>query len=309
MDTDTGDNKIDPRYALFASFWALGTVGVLIALKGYAYWLSGSTAMLATLTDSFTDAAMSLAMLMALRYSLKPADNSHRHGHGKMEGIGALFQSACLVAAALFLIFQGLQRFAQPQEVTHHVLGVWITGIAIVLSALLVTVQNYCLKRAPSLATESDQAHYATDIALNGSVMAVLLVDYYGGPFWIDPLCAIAVALYYAYAARKIGLKAIDMLLDRELPEAVRARIRTIIAKHPDILGFHDLRTRKSGMVIHISFDVEIDPNLPLRDAHELTRALEHDIIADYPYAEIIIHKDPYGDTHDTRHRVSETKH
>lgn len=309
MDPTLSDKTIDPRYALFASFWALGTVSILIVLKGYAYWVSDSTAILATLTDSFTDAAMSLAMLMALRYSLRPADNSHRHGHGKMEGIGALFQSACLVAAALFLVFQGLQRFAQPQDVTHHVLGIWVTGIAILLSIILVAVQNYCLARAPSLATESDQAHYSTDIALNGSVMAVLLVDYYGGPFWIDPLCAMAVALYYAYAARKIGLKAIDMLLDRELPEAVRARIRDIITKHPDILGYHDLRTRKSGMVIHISFDVEIDPALSLREAHELTRALEHDIIADYPYAEIIIHKDPYGDPHDTRHRGPETKH
>ncbi len=304
MDNNSDENKIDPRYALFASFWALGTVAILIVIKGIAYWESGSAAILATLTDSFTDAAMSLAMLMALRYSLRPADNSHRHGHGKMEGIGALFQSSCLVAAALFLIFQGLQRFAQPQEVSHHILGIWVTGIAIVLSIILVAVQNYCLARAPSLATESDQAHYTTDIALNGSVMAVLLVDYCGGPFWVDPLCAIAVALYYAYAARKIALKAVDMLLDRELPEAVRARIKNIISKHPDVMGFHDLRTRKSGMVIHISFDVEVDPDLTLKEAHEISRALEHDILADYPYAEIIIHKDPFGDPHDTRHKV-----
>ncbi len=303
MTDNTPTKDIEPRYAMIASFWALGTVAILIVVKGYAYWQSGSAAILATLTDSFTDAAMSFAMLMALRYSLRPADNSHRHGHGKMEGIGALFQAACLVAAALFLLFEGLQRFAQPQQITHHILGVWVTGIAIVLSAILVSVQKYCLSRAPSLATESDQAHYSTDIALNGSVMAAILIDYNNGPHWVDPLCAIAVAVYYAFAARKIALSATDMLMDRELPEAVRAKIREIIAAHPEILGFHDLRTRKSGMVIHISFDVEIDPNLPLKDAHELTRALEHDIIDSYPYAEIIIHKDPYGDPHDTRHK------
>ncbi len=303
MTENSNDNTIEPRYAMIASFWALGTVAILIVIKGYAYWVSGSAAMLATLTDSFTDAAMSGVMLMALRYSLKPADNSHRHGHGKMEGIGAMFQSACLVAAAGFLFLEGAQRFAQPQEITNHILGVWVAGIAIVLSIILISVQNYCLSKAPSLATEADQAHYTTDVALNGSVMAVLLVSYYGGPAWIDPLCAIAVAAYYLYAARKIGLKSLDMLLDRELPEAVRARIRETIRRHPDILGHHDLRTRKSGMVIHISFDVEIDPELSLKDAHELVRALESDIMLDFPYAEIIIHKDPFGDTHDTRHR------
>jgi ferrous-iron efflux pump FieF len=300
--SDTYSDKIEPRYAMLASFWALGTVAALIVIKSYAYWLSDSAAILATLTDSFTDAAMSLAMLGALRYSLRPADRSHRHGHGKMEGIGALFQAACLIGAALFLAFEGLQRFAQPQNITHHTLGLWVAGIAIVLSIILVSVQKYCLSKAPSLATESDQAHYSTDIALNGSVAAALLADYYGGPQWVDPLCAIMVALYYAYAARKIALKATDMLTDRELPEAVRTRIKDIIKRHPDILGFHDLRTRKSGMVIHISFDVEIDPELTLREAHGIVRALEQDIISDFPYAEIIIHKDPYGDTHDTRH-------
>jgi ferrous-iron efflux pump FieF len=303
MSNQSSDNGIEPRYAMIASFWALGTVAALIVIKAYAYWVSDSAAILATLTDSFTDAAMSLVMLMALRYSLKPADNSHRHGHGKMEGIGALFQSACLVGAAIFLIFESLNRFARPQEITGHVLGMWVAGIAIVLSIVLVSVQKYCLSRAPSLAIESDQAHYATDIALNGSVMASLLVGYNGGPLWVDPLCALAVAFYYLYTARKIGFKSLDMLLDRELPEAVRTRIRETIRRHPDILGYHDLRTRRSGMIIHISFDVEIDPQLPLKDAHELTRALEHDILADYPYAEIIIHKDPYGDTDDTRHK------
>lgn len=299
-------NKIDPKYALIASFWALGTVAVLICIKGYAYWQSGSAAILATLTDSLTDAAMSGAMLLALKYSLRPADNSHRHGHGKMEGVGALFQAACLIAAALFLLFEGIQRFAQPQEVNNHMLGVWVAGIAIVMSVQLILVQNYCMSKAPSLATEADQAHYTTDVALNGSVMAALLVSYYGGPAWVDPLCAIAVACYYAYAARKIGLSALDMLTDRELPKAVRDKITETIRRHPDILGFHDLRTRKSGMVLHISFDVEIDPEISLREAHDYVRALENDIMADFPYAEIIIHKDPYGDPHDHRHQVKE---
>jgi ferrous-iron efflux pump FieF len=248
---------------------------------------------------------MSGVMLMALRYSLRPADNSHRHGHGKMEGVGALFQSACLIAAGLFLLFEGAQRFANPQEITDHILGVWVAGIAIVLSMQLILVQNYCLSKAPSLAIESDQAHYTTDVALNLSVMAVLLISYYGGPNWIDPICAIAVAFYYAYAARKIGLSAIDMLTDRELPKAVRDKIIEIIRRHPDILGFHDLRTRKSGMVLHISFDVEVDPEITLREAHDQVRALENDIMNDFPYAEIIIHKDPYGDPHDHRHQVS----
>lgn len=298
---------IEPRYALIASAWAIVTVTILVGIKGYAYWQSGSAAVLATFTDSLTDAAISIMMLLALRYSLRPADRDHRHGHGKMEGIAALFQAAFLSAAGLFLVFEAIGRFANPVVPTNHLLGITVAGIAIVLSFILVMVQKYCLARAPSLAVEADQAHYATDILLNGSVIAALLVGYNNGPAWVDPVCAILVAVYYGIAARKIALNATDMLMDKELPEAVRNKIREIVRRHPDILGHHDLRTRKSGMVIHISMDVELDPCLTLEHSHEIIRALEHDLIDDYPYAEIIIHADPFGDTHDTRHQMKGT--
>ena len=296
--------SIEPRYALIASVWAIGTVAVLILIKGYAYWQSDSAAVLATFTDSLTDAAISLMMLVALRYSLRPADRDHRHGHGKMEGIAALFQAAFLAAAGLFLVFEAINRFADPVIPTDHLLGITVAGIAVVLSFVLVMVQKFCLARAPSLAVEADQAHYATDILLNGSVIASLLVSHNAGPAWVDPACAILIAVYYVIAARKIALNSVDMLMDKELPEAVRLKIREIIRRHPDILGHHDLRTRKSGMIIHISLDVELDPRLSLEHSHEIIRALEHDLLDDFPYAEIIIHADPFGDTHDTRHQM-----
>lgn len=304
MSDTSVSQAIEPRYALFASAWAIGTVTILILIKGYAYWQSDSVAVLATFTDSLTDAAISLMMLVALRYSLRPADRDHRHGHGKMEGIAALFQGAFLAAAGLFLVFEAIGRFADPVVPTDHMLGITVALIAVVLSFILVRVQKYCLSRAPSLAIEADQAHYSTDILLNGSVIVSLLVSYNNGPVWVDPACAILIAVYYAIAARKIALNSVDMLMDKELPIAVRNKIKEIITRHPDILGYHDLRTRKSGMVIHITMDVEIDPELTLHHAHEIIRALEHDLIDAYPYAEIIIHADPYGDPHDTRHQM-----
>lgn len=304
MSDTPAPNSIEPRYALIASLWAMGTVTILIAIKGYAYWQSDSAAVLATFTDSLTDAAISLMMLLALRYSLRPADKYHRHGHGKMEGIAALFQAAFLAAAGLFLMFESLRRFAESPVLTHHTLGMSVATIAIILSVILVMVQTYCLKRAPSLAVQADQAHYRTDIFLNGSVVVTLFINQSGGPAWLDPACCIMIALYYGWTARQIALQATDMLMDKELPEAVRNKITETIKRHPDILGYHDLRTRKAGMVIHITMDVEIDPELTLHHSHEIIRALEHDIIADFPYAEIIIHADPYGDPHDTRHQA-----
>lgn len=299
----------EPRYALIASLWAIGTVTSLIVIKSFAYFKSDSTAILATLTDSINDAGISLMMLLALRYSLRPADKGHRHGHGKAEGLAALFQAAFLSGAGVFLTLSALERFARPVDVTDHMLGVTIAGIAIVMSMILVAVQKYCLKRAPSLAIEADRLHYSSDVYLNGTVVIALLASYYGAPTWIDPLCGLAVALYMFRAAKQVGTEAADMLMDKELPKAVRERIKDIVMRHDDVHSLHDLRTRKSGMVLHISFDVEIDPSMSLRDAHQVTRDLENMILVDFPRAEIIIHMDPVGDIHDARHTVKGVHH
>ncbi len=302
-------NAAEPRYALIASAWAIGTVTLLIIIKSAAYLKSDSTAILATLTDSINDAGISLMMLMALRYSLRPADKGHRHGHGKAEGLAALFQAAFLSGAGVFLTLSALERFAQPVDVTDHILSMSIAGIAIVMSMLLVAVQKFCLARAPSLAIEADRLHYSSDVYLNGAVVIALLADYYGAPTWIDPLCGLAVAFFMFRAAKQVGTEAADMLMDKELPKAVRERIKSIVMQHDDVHSLHDLRTRKSGMVLHISFDVEIDPAMSLRDAHQVTRDLENMILVDFPQAEIIIHMDPVGDIHDARHTVKGVHH
>lgn len=295
---------IEPAYALFASGWAVATVIVLVILKSYAYWQTGSTALLGSLVDSLSDMCISLTMLMAVRLSLKPADETHRHGHGKAEGLAALFQAAFLAGAGGFLALHALEKFASPQAVGDHRLGIGVAAVAILLSLLLVCVQNYCLRRAPSLAVKADRAHYATDIVLNASVILALVINMKGGPDWVDPVCGLLIALYFARTAFVIGKEGSDMLMDREMPDAVRAHILSIIESNEEVRGVHDLRTRQSGMALHISFDVELEPEQSLRQAHAVSRELEMALLADYPNAEIIIHKDPHGDPHDARHSV-----
>lgn len=298
-----------PALALVAAGWSVTTVAVLLVIKTYAYVESGSAAILATLMDSVIDAGVSVILFLAIRLSLKPADTVHRHGHGKVEGLAALFQAAMMFGGAAFLVFEAAHRFIHPDVVEHHVLSGSIAALAIVLSVILISVQRYVLKRAPSLALEADRAHYTTDIALNGSVIAALAIDYYGGPHWVDPAVALCIAGYFAWTSWGIGMQGTDMLMDREMPDAVRKRIIDIVNRHDEALGIHDLRTRKSGMVLHISFDVEIDPHMTLSQAHDVTRELENMILADFPYAEVLIHMDPHGDTYDARHSVKGVHH
>lgn len=290
-------------YALLAGAASIVTVAALILMKGYAYWVSGSVSVLASLTDSLMDAAVSLISFCAIGYSLKPADDNHRFGHGKIEGVAALLQAAFIVGAGAFLVFESMRHLTRPEMVEDNLLVLGVMVCSVLLSIGLVLFQKFSLRYAPSLAVEADHAHYSGDIAINAGVVIVLMSIKYGAPRWIDPAFAVIVALYLGYTAKIIAMKGMDMLLDREVSEEMRAQIFEIIDRHPEAVGAHDLRTRKAGMDLHIAFDLEIDPDKSLRDAHDVALQIEQEILELFPNAEIMIHKDPAGVPHtDSRH-------
>lgn len=291
--------------ALIAGLFSLVVVSALIVIKTYAYYMEGSVAVMATLIDSIVDAGVSLIMYVAIRISLKPADSEHRQGHGKIEGLAALFQSAFIAAAGFFLFFESVRNFATPQVHEKSDTVVMIMAISAALSLVLTAVQRWSLKHAPSLAVESDHAHYSGDVFINLGVIAVIFALHYGAPHWIDPAFGILVVMYLAFIVRHIAGKGMDMLLDREMPAQVRELITKKVLSHQYVLGMHDLRTHKSGMRVFISFDMELDPSLLLYNAHEIVREVEHELLTEFPNAEILIHVDPYGDTYDTRHHVA----
>ena len=307
---DLADDPIEDRkYALYAMRCSLVVVSFLIILKLFAAFTSGSTAMLGSLIDTLGDGVLSLVGYISIKISLMPADEEHRHGHGKVEGFSALLQASFLMGSAVFLAFESLTRLAQPAVIENHTLSIIVSIIAIVATIGLVTVQNYVLKRTPSLAVEADQKHYIGDIVLNGGVIAALILNLYTGSGIVDTIIGLLIAAYIGYSGFEVGQKATDMLMDKEIGDEERSLIIQRIDEHENVLGIHDLRTRRAGMVVYISFDIELDPTLTLKDAHEITRELEYTLLEDFPHAEIIIHMDPHGDTYDTRHKVHGIHH
>ena len=284
---------------------SIAVVTILILLKIGVYAIGGSASILASLIDSVTDAGVSVLSFMAIRESLKPPDKNHRYGHGKIEGLAAVLQAAFIAGAGLFLALEALGRLANPQPVTAYGLGIVVMVISIILSFALVAYQKQIMRSAPSLAVEADRAHYASDILVNGGVIAALVLQYYGAPVWIDALFALCVALWLMRTMLKVGKKGIDMLLDRELPKEMRQQIKDIILSDKRVHSVHDIRTRASGMNIHITFDIEVDDTLTLKAAHNIAVAVELDLLKVFPNAEIMIHVDPLGDTYDHRHNIA----
>ncbi len=301
MSNETSNRK----YSFYAGYAAIFIVAILIIAKTYAYYVSGSISILSSLTDSIMDSIVSIMALASIYYASQPADEDHRYGHGKMEAVSAMFQAAIIAGGGIFIIFEAVNHLLNPIAVTHHMLGIYVMVISIILSIILVSVQRLSLKKSNSLAIEADSAHYGSDIIINAGILAILALGFYGAPFWIDPLFAAMVAIFMWYMAYGIAIKSLDMLLDRELPDEDRAKIITVIESHTKVLGWHDLRTRYNGDHYIISFDIEADPDLSLYEAHEISKNLEDGIDKIYPSAEVFIHIDPHGHKeHCNRHRI-----
>lgn len=282
---------------------------VLVAIKGAAFMLSGSVAVLASLADSTMDMVVSSLNYLAIYYSSRPADEDHRYGHGKIEGLAALGQALLMSGVAVFLLIEAFGHLAHPDPVDQPGLVAAMMGISLVMSVLIIKVQHKGVVQSGSLAIEADRAHYSADMAQHGGVIAVLVATYFGAPPLVDLLCAVAIAVWMLVSMYHIACKGVDMILDRELPEEERNVLLTIIHAHPLVLGVHDLRTIRSGMKELIAFDIEADPQMKLVNAHAITRDLEREILKHYPDAEIMIHVDPHGEIEDSRHTVASLHH
>ncbi len=146
-----------------------------------------------------------------------------------------------------------------------------------------------------SLAISADRTHYASDLATNiGVVISLLLVSQFGWKL-ADPIIGVLIALFLAWSAWGVFRQSYDQLMDRELPDEDRAKIKTIVMRHAEVRNLHDLRTRASGVNAFIQFHIELDADISLTRAHEISDAVEADLCSAFPHAEILIHQDPAG--------------
>jgi len=277
---------------------AIASVSVslfLVAIKTYAYFASHSVAMLASLADSALDLFTSWLNLIAIRSALTPADAEHRFGHGKAEPLAGLAQGAFICASALFLVIQGVGRILAPEPIDHSLEALIVMCIAIACAIALILYQRKVVARTGSVAVEADQTHYFGDLVTNIGVVLALLLSSLLGWTLADPLIAIAVAGIMAYTAFGVGRDSFNQLMDHELPEAERARIRRIAHAHPAVMNVHDLKTRSAGLSTFIQLHLGLDPNMALAEAHTISDAVELALLQAYPGADVIIHQDPAG--------------
>lgn len=283
------------RLRRLATHASVAVAATLIAAKLAAYLHSESVSILSSLIDSTTDLMASLVTLYSVRHAMRPADLDHRYGHGKAEALAALAQAAFIAGSAVFLTVEAVSRLTRPEPPAEGTVGIAVMLLAIALTAGLVAFQRHVVARTGSLAIGADRLHYAGDLALNGAVIAALLLTSWTGIAALDPLFGVGIAAFLMWGARRVALEALTVLMDRELPDAERERIAGIVHAHPEARGMHDLRTRSSGNRTFIELHLELDPHLNVVQAHDITDSIERELAAAFPGGEVLIHQEPAG--------------
>jgi ferrous-iron efflux pump FieF len=267
----------------------------LIALKIWAWLSTGSVAMLSSLADSLLDLIASLITFFAVRVAVTPADREHRFGHGKSEGIASLAQALIVSGSALYVGGQAVMRLLAPIELAEPAIGLAVVIASLTLTIALVAFQTFVVRETGSLAISADAIHYRSDILTGVAVLAALLLSTKLGWHAADPLLGLAIVGLILVSVRAIAIQALDVLLDRELPSETRRQIRAIAAGHDAVRGVHDIRTRSAGATQFIQLHLELDPQLTLKQVHDISNDVEKRVLDAFPCAEVLIHADPYG--------------
>lgn len=273
---------------------AVAAAAFLVALKAAGAWLTGSLALVSAALDSAIDLFVSGANFLVLRRSARPPDEDHAYGHGKFENLAALGQGIFLVGAAASLVVSGVRRLIEGGEPRETGWGLAVLAISMVVSVGVARLLAWAAERSGSPALKADSLHYATDLWVNGAALAALLVVRFTGWSQADPVVALAVAAYVFYTGASLALEAMGDLSDRGLPAEDLARIReTVAAFAPEVLGLHDLKTRRSGGQRFVELHLEISRATSFEEAHALTVRVLRAIERELPRSKVFVHSDP----------------
>lgn len=291
------DKNTLKRLAAYASVFVSF---ILIGAKTYAWYTTHSISLLSSLADSVLDFAASLINMIAIYLAVKPADEEHRFGHGKIEALSALFQSIIIILSATFVLKEAFERFLDPQPLQKPLIGVLVTCLAIVLTSLLVWFQKHVIRTTKSMAIMADSTHYKADLYLNIGVLLSIGLYLWFQWTYVDIIFGTATALYIMFSTYKIIVSALKVLLDSELPLSDREKILETILAHPEIKQCCHLKTRTSGQEEFIQGHLIMKKKVTVEEAHQAAKAIKKELAKLYPQAECLFQVQPHNSEKNT---------
>jgi cation diffusion facilitator family transporter len=268
---------------------------ILMAVKFYAYKITGSSAILSDALESIINVVAGAFAMFSIVVAAKPPDESHPYGHGKIEYFSAGFEGALIILAAIGIFKTGISHILNPHPLEYLQQGIFLLVGASAVNLLLGIVLLRVGKQNHSLVLTADGKHILTDVYTSIGVLAGLFLVDYTGWFWLDGVIAIIVGINILITGAKLVRQSFAGLMNKAEPDLLQEIAALLIANRKDIyIDVHQLRAWRSGNFVYIDFHLILPRDFALECAHRENKTLER-IIQEYfgGRASVMIHLDP----------------
>lgn len=275
------------------------TIATILTILKFAIGVaSGSVAVLASAIDSLLDTVISIFNFFAIKKSEEKATEYYQYGKGKVQAIAGVIEGTVITISGLYIIYEAIQKALNGSTTELLTPAITVMVISIVVTFFLVQYLLKVAEETDNLVIKSDALHYKTDLWSNGVILLSLGVVYFTGLEWVDALFGFGIGIYIIYSAYEIIEEGIAILLDRALDREEVEKIREIISAHPEVTGYHWLKTRTDGTNNFVEFHLVLTPKMYLIEAHRISDQIEDKIaLIDTKKVWIITpHYDPYDD-------------
>ena len=291
------------RVALISVFAAIFLTGSKLIIG----IVTNSLGILSEALHSALDLVAAIITYFSVRVSDKPADREHNYGHGKIENLSALIETILLLVTCVWIIYEATHRIISGKGLELNTTQTIFSFIVVISSIVIDSWRSKKLykvaKKHNSQALEADALHFSTDIWSSAVVLLGLIcVKIYEWThlqifFYADSVAALIVAVIVLFVSYQLGRKAIDVLLDKS-PNDAKEAVREILKAHPEVKKYHSFKARTAGADTFIKLNVHFDPDLSLRQVHEVCDKIELEIQSRVLRSEVYIHAEPDESKH-----------
>ncbi|NYZ74871.1 cation transporter, partial [Candidatus Micrarchaeota archaeon] len=266
---------------------------VLASAKLAVGLLTNSLGILAEFLHSLFDLLASVFAFLGIRKAQEPADRTHPYGHEKFENLSSLLQTILIFVTAIWVAYEAIMRLYHPQPIESTQLGLAVMLAALAIDWFFSKFLHDVSKKEGSVALEADAYHFTSDLWSTGAVIAGLVFASIGMP-WADSVAALLVSLLMIKLSFSLGMKALNVLLDKGASAEELERIVTLISKTKEIKGYHKLRTRHMGSRLVVDLHIQVEGKMTIEQAHKIAHLLKGRITQEVPVVkDVLVHVEP----------------
>lgn len=258
---------------------SIGAAVATIALKGGAYFLTGSVGLFSDAIESLVNLAGASMALLMLTIAARPADESHDFGHGKAEYFSSITEGLLILVVAIGIISAAIDRLLHPRELEQLGLGLAVSFMASTINFIVARILMNQGRRRISITLEADAQHLMTDVWTSAGVIIGVAIAGFTGWTILDPVLAIAVAINIVWTGFHLVRRSVTGLMDAALPTKEKNTIENVMKKYREKgVNFHALRTRQAAARRFISVHILVPGNWTVHDAHHVAEDFESNV-------------------------------